>query len=70
MKLVPTYRLLLFVGVIVLPLTLLLAVFGLTAAYPLGVVLALGRQSRMPIVKAICVVYIELIRGVPLISSI
>jgi general L-amino acid transport system permease protein len=35
-----------------LPLTLLLSVFGLTAAYPLGVVLALGRQSRMPAVKA------------------
>ncbi|CAB1080557.1 Glutamate/aspartate ABC transporter, permease protein GltK (TC 3.A.1.3.4) [Olavius algarvensis Delta 1 endosymbiont] len=51
-----------------LPLTLLLSVFGLTAAYPLGVVLALGRQSRMPAVKFLCVIYIELIRGVPLIS--
>ena len=51
-----------------LPLTLLLSVFGLTAAYPLGVVLALGRQSKMRGVKWLCVVYIELIRGVPLIS--
>jgi len=51
-----------------LPLTLLLSVFGLTAAYPLGVLLALGRQSRMPAIKAISVVYIETIRGVPLIS--
>lgn len=51
-----------------LPLTLLLSVFGLTAAYPLGVILALGRQSRMPVVKNLCVVYIEMIRGVPLIS--
>ena len=51
-----------------LPLTLLLSVFGLTAAYPVGIVLALGRQSKMPIVKAFCVTYIELIRGVPLIS--
>jgi general L-amino acid transport system permease protein len=51
-----------------LPLTLLLAVFGLTAAYPLGVILALGRQSKMPAVKLLCVLYIELIRGVPLIS--
>jgi general L-amino acid transport system permease protein len=51
-----------------LPLTLLLSVFGLTAAYPLGVVLALGRQSRMVAVRYLCVVYIELIRGVPLIS--
>ena len=51
-----------------LPLTLLLSIFGLTAAYPLGVVLALGRRSKMPMIKALCVVYIELIRGVPLIS--
>jgi len=51
-----------------LPLTLLLAVFGLAAAYPLGVVLALGRRSRMPTIRVLCVVYIELIRGVPLIS--
>ena len=51
-----------------LPLTLLLALFGMFAAYPLGVVLALGRRSRMPAIKSLCVVYIELIRGVPLIS--
>jgi general L-amino acid transport system permease protein len=51
-----------------LPLTLLLALFGLTAAYPLGVILALGRRSKMPGVKFLCVLYIELIRGVPLIS--
>ena len=51
-----------------LPLTLLLAVFGLTAAYPLGVILALGRRSKMHGVKALCILYIEVIRGVPLIS--
>jgi general L-amino acid transport system permease protein len=51
-----------------LPLTLLLSVFGLTAAYPLGVILALGRQSKLRAVKTLCIVYIELIRGVPLIS--
>jgi general L-amino acid transport system permease protein len=51
-----------------LPLTLLLAVFGLTAAYPLGVILALGRRSKMPGVRVLSIVYIELIRGVPLIS--
>jgi general L-amino acid transport system permease protein len=51
-----------------LPLTLLLSVFGLTAAYPLGVVLALGRRSKMPVVKTMSILYIELIRGVPLIS--
>jgi len=51
-----------------LPLTLLLSVFGLAAAYPVGVLLALGRQSHMYIIRKLCVVYIELIRGVPLIS--
>ncbi len=51
-----------------LPLTLLLSVFGLTAAYPLGILLALGRRSQMPAVKTLSVMYIELIRGVPLIS--
>jgi len=50
------------------PLTLLLAVFGLTAAYPLGVFLALGRQSKLPVIRWLCVLYIEMIRGVPLIS--
>lgn len=49
-------------------LTLLLSVFGLTTAYPLGILLALGRQSRMPVIKTFCIFYIELIRGVPLIS--
>jgi general L-amino acid transport system permease protein len=49
-------------------LTLLLSVFGLTAAYPLGILLALGRKSKMPVIKTFCVFYIELIRGVPLIS--
>jgi general L-amino acid transport system permease protein len=51
-----------------LPLTLLLSFFGILASYPLGVVLALGRQSSLPVIKAFCVVYIELIRGVPLIT--
>ncbi len=49
-------------------LTLLLSVFGLTAAYPLGIFLALGRQSKMPVIKTFSIFYIELIRGVPLIS--
>lgn len=53
-----------------LPLTLLLSFFGILASYPLGVVLALGRQSTMPVIKAFCVVYIELIRGVPLITML
>ncbi len=51
-----------------LPLTFMLSLFGIVGAYPLGVVLALGRRSKMPAIKTLCVVYIELIRGVPLIS--
>ncbi len=51
-----------------LPLTLILATFGIAVAFPFGLLLALGRRSNMPAVKAVCVVYIELIRGVPLIS--
>lgn len=51
-----------------LPLTLILSTFGIAFAFPFGLLLALGRRSHMPGVKAVCVVYIELIRGVPLIS--
>jgi len=49
-------------------LTLLLSTIGLAAAFPLSIVLALGRRSTLPVIRALCVVYIELIRGVPLIS--
>jgi len=49
-------------------LTLILAVFPIIASFPLGVLLALGRRSKLPVVKAFCVGYIELIRGVPLIT--
>jgi general L-amino acid transport system permease protein len=52
-----------------LPITLILATFGLACAFPLAVLVALGRRStRLPIVRLLCVVYVELIRGVPLIS--
>lgn len=51
-----------------LPLTLILATFGIGFAFPFGLVLALGRRSKMPAIKTLCVIYIELIRGVPLIS--
>jgi general L-amino acid transport system permease protein len=49
-------------------LTLLLTTFGIALAFPLGILLALGRRSDMPVIRALCVGYIELIRGVPLIS--
>lgn len=51
-----------------LVLTLLIAVLGNILSFPLGVLLALGRRSGLPLIKAFCVTYIELIRGVPLIS--
>ncbi len=52
-----------------LVITLILATFGIAFAFPLSILVALGRrQTSMPAVKALCVVYIELIRGVPLIS--
>jgi general L-amino acid transport system permease protein len=51
------------------PLTLILATFGLAFAFPLAVMVALGRRStHMPAVRVICVTYVELIRGVPLIT--
>jgi general L-amino acid transport system permease protein len=49
-------------------LTLLLASFGIAFAFPLSILLALGRRSELPVVRAACTGYIELIRGVPLIS--
>lgn len=52
-----------------LPITLIIATFGLAFAFPLAVVVALGRRSTaLPAVKLLCVVYVELIRGVPLIA--
>ena len=52
-----------------LPITLILATFGLAFAFPLAVVVALGRRTTaLPAVKMLCVLYVELIRGVPLIT--
>lgn len=49
-------------------LTLLLTIVGIVFSFPLGVLLALGRRSSLPIVRWFSVAYIELIRGVPLIT--
>jgi general L-amino acid transport system permease protein len=51
-----------------LSLTLVISVIGIVASLPLGILLALGRRSRMPVVRLLCVVFIEAWRGVPLIS--
>jgi general L-amino acid transport system permease protein len=48
--------------------TLVLSFVGIAVSLPLGIVLALGRRSKMPVVKLICVVFIEAVRGVPLVT--
>lgn len=51
-----------------LPLTLLLSTLSLTMAFPIALLVALGRRSNLPAIKTFCTIYVELIRGVPLIS--
>lgn len=51
-----------------LTLTLLLATVGIGCAFPISIALALGRRSAMPVVRWAAIAYIEMIRGVPLIS--
>lgn len=51
-----------------LPLTLVLAVNAIFFSFPLAVLLALGRRSDMPFIKTLCIGFIELVRGVPLIT--
>jgi general L-amino acid transport system permease protein len=51
-----------------LPITLILSTFGLAFAFPLAILVALGRRSKLPAIKTLCVLYVELVRGVPLIS--
>lgn len=48
--------------------TLIIALVGIIVSLPIGIVLALGRRSEMPIIRSICTVYIEIWRGVPLIT--
>jgi general L-amino acid transport system permease protein len=51
-----------------LPLTLLLASLSMTMAFPIALLIALGRRSNLPAIRSLCTIYVELIRGVPLIS--
>ncbi|MGY9017331.1 MAG: amino acid ABC transporter permease [Alphaproteobacteria bacterium] len=48
--------------------TLFLGVTGIALAFPLSIALALGRKSNMPVISLLCVIFIEFIRGVPLIT--
>ena len=49
-------------------LTLVLSFVGIVGSLPIGIILALGRRSQMPVIRGICVAFIEFWRGVPLIS--
>jgi len=49
-------------------LTMTLTVVGIVAAFPIGVLLALGRRSELPVVRLFCTLAIELVRGVPLVT--
>jgi general L-amino acid transport system permease protein len=51
-----------------LMVTLVLSFVGIAVSLPLGIVLALGRRSKLPVVKMVCVIFIEAIRGVPLVT--
>ena len=51
-----------------LPLTILLASLSMAMAFPIAMVVALGRRSALPAIRTVCTIYVELIRGVPLIS--
>lgn len=51
-----------------LMLTLLMSVMSILLCFPLGVLLALGRQSDLPVIRGLCIAYIEVIRGLPLIT--
>ncbi len=51
-----------------LPVPLILATFALAFGFPLGILVALGRRSKLPAIRSLSVLYVELIRGVPLVS--
>lgn len=48
--------------------TMVLSFVGISVSLPLGIVLALGRRSKLPVIKMICVTFIETVRGVPLVT--
>ena len=49
-------------------LTIIIGITGISFSLPIGIVLALGRRSNMPALRSVCVIFIEFIRGVPLIT--
>ncbi len=51
-----------------LMLTLIIATVSITASVPLGILLALGRRSNLPVIRVLCITFIEFVRAVPLIT--
>lgn len=51
-----------------LMVTLILSFVGIAVSLPLGIVLALGRRSTMPVIRLLCTTFIEIVRGIPLIT--
>ncbi len=51
-----------------LPLTILLSTLSIALAFPIALLVALGRVSSLPAIRSACTIYVELVRGVPLIS--
>lgn len=51
-----------------LMLTIVVAAVGIVCSFPIGIIIAFGRASNLPIIKSVCITYVEFIRGVPLIT--
>ncbi|RLA74733.1 MAG: amino acid ABC transporter permease [Epsilonproteobacteria bacterium] len=51
-----------------LMLTIVVATVGIVFSFPIGIIIAFGRASSLPVIRSICVTYVEFIRGVPLIT--
>ncbi len=51
-----------------LMLTIVVAAVGIIFSFPIGIIIAFGRASNLPIIRSVCVTYVEFIRGVPLIT--
>ena len=48
--------------------TLVLSFVGIVVSLPLGIILALGRRSKLPVIKTLSIIFIEMVRGVPLVT--
>lgn len=51
-----------------LMLTIAVASVGIICSFPIGIIIAFGRASNLPIIRSVCITYVEFVRGVPLIT--